>query len=97
VINKDENGLPAAIWYAVIKKGNYGPFISVEKRWVRKVRKDGKITETKYAGKSFNFPIDPEKATAMINAIRDLVLKAVSMSTEFTTAEAGLEGWEEEL
>jgi len=81
-ISKDENGKPASIWYCAVKKGQYGPFISVEKHWVQKVTNEGKILASKYAGKSFNFPIESAKATAMIGAINGLVLKAVKLTQD---------------
>jgi len=81
-INKDENGNPASIWYCCVKRGQYGPFIAVEKHWVQKVTKDGKILASKYAGKSFNFPIDNKKATTMITDINELVMQAVKLTQE---------------
>jgi len=86
-ISTDENGNPAAIWYGSIKQGNYGPFISVEKRWVSECTKSGKIVRTKYAGKSFNFPINATKGKAMIEAIYALVNKALTVAAEFSNAE----------
>jgi len=88
-ISKDENGNPASIWYCCVKRGQFGPFIAVEKHWVQKTTKEGKILASKYAGKSFNFPIESAKATAMIGAINGLVLKAVKLTQdmpEFKTA-----------
>jgi len=81
-ISKDENGKPASIWYCCVKRGQYGPFIAVEKHWVHKTTKEGKILLSKYAGKSFNFPIESAKATAMIGAISELVLKAITLISE---------------
>ena len=104
-ISKDENGNPASIWYCSVKKGQYGPFIAVEKHWVQKTSKEGNILQSKYAGKSFNFPIESVKATAMITALYDLVTKAIKLTQdmpEFKTAEkeqleAGAESYTEEF
>ena len=91
-ISKDENGKPASIWYCAVKKGQYGPFISVEKHWVQKVTNEGKILASKYAGKSFNFPIESAKATAMIGAINGLVLKAVKLTQDMPEFKPAAEG-----
>lgn len=104
-ISKDENGNPASIWCCSVKRGHYGPFIAVEKHWVQKYTKEGKILQSKYAGKRFNFPIDSVKATAMITSIHDLVMKAVKLTEsmpEFKTLskkplEAGAEYYTEEF
>lgn len=97
VISKDNYGLPALIWYCSIKKGNYGPFIAVEKRWVTETSKEKKVKATKYAGKSFNFPIEGEKARNMITSISALVIKAISLSDEFHTKQQEVDDALDEL
>jgi len=100
-ISKDENGNPASIWCCSVKRGQYGPFIAVEKRWVQKTTKEGKILQSKYAGKSFNFPIDCVKATAMNEAISGLVMHAIKLTQDMpefkTAAEEELPEWNKAL
>jgi len=62
-----------------IKEGQYGKFISIEQRWVRKMEGE-KIVESEWARKSFNFSYDNEKALATLNIVGELLKEALGAS-----------------
>ena len=88
---KYEDGTPRLIWACSIKKGQYGAFISVDKRWVTESNAKGAPVKTEYAGRGFNFPLDETKCMNMLTDIAMLVKKAVSCANEFKTVQAGIE------
>jgi len=103
VIMKGEDGSPKKVWRCLVKEGNYGKFISVEQHWVRRMQ-EGKIAESDWARKSFNFPYDKEKALATWNSIKELLEDALGIGAgakleKEVEEEFGeeLEGLDEEL
>ncbi len=105
VIMKNEDGSPRLVWRGFVKEGQYGKFISIEQHWVRSM-KGGKIVESDFGKKRFNFPYDKEKALAMFKSIKELLGDAFGAGAG-AGAELGreveeefgeeLEGLEEEL
>jgi len=87
-ISKDEAGKPKQIWLAAIKKGQYGVFISIERHWVRELTSKGAVKETRFAGTSINFPIDPKRCEEMLNSVTKLVKQAIKEAVNFKTAES---------
>ncbi len=79
VIMRSEDGSPRKVWRCLIKEGNYGKFISIEQHWVRRME-GGRIVESDWARKSFNFPFDREKALGTWNAVRELIEEALGGS-----------------
>ncbi|MCW3137911.1 MAG: hypothetical protein N2V71_07895 [Methanophagales archaeon] len=77
VILKKEDGSPRLVWRGFVKEGQYGKFISIEQHWVRSMQ-GGKIVESDFGKKRFNFPYDKDKAFAMLDSIRGLVEDAFS-------------------
>jgi hypothetical protein len=90
-----EDGKPRLIWAAFIKRGIYGPYISVEKCWVQSHTKKGQAKELKWAGKSYNFPLDTEKAEQHLKDLATLVHAALRSSKEFSTAQTDLQNGED--
>jgi len=72
VILKKEDGSPRLVWRGFVKEGQYGKFISIEQHWVRSMQ-GGKIVESDFGKKRFNFPYDKEKAFAMFKSIKELL------------------------
>jgi len=80
VILKKEDGSPRLVWRCFVKEGQYGKFISIEQHWVRRME-GGKIVESDFGKKRFNFPYDKEKALAMFKSIKGLVEDALGAGT----------------
>jgi hypothetical protein len=72
VISTNEDGTPKQVWRCLVKEGQYGKFISIERHWVRRM-KGNKITESDWARRSFSFPFDKEKALGLWNSLRELI------------------------
>jgi len=62
-----------------VKEGQYGKFISIEQHWVRRMD-GGKIVESDFGRKRFNFPFDKEKAFSMRDSIVGLLEEALQTS-----------------
>jgi len=104
VILKKEDGSPRLVWRGFVKEGQYGKFISIEQHWVRSMQ-GGKIVESDFGRKRFNFPYDKEKALAMFKSIKELLGDALGGAGAGSDLEKEveeefgeeLEGLEEEL
>ncbi len=79
VILKNDDGNPRLVWRGFVKEGQYGKFISIEQHWVRKIE-GGKIVESDFGRKRFNFPYDREKAFAMRDSVVGLLEAALGAS-----------------
>jgi hypothetical protein len=79
VILQNEDGSPRLVWRGFVKEGQYGKFISIEQHWVKKIE-GGKIVESDFGRKRFNFPYDREKALAMKKSVVELLDAALGVS-----------------
>ncbi|MDF2956833.1 MAG: hypothetical protein OD814_000455 [Candidatus Alkanophagales archaeon MCA70_species_1] len=81
VIWRDDKGMPKQVLKCFIKRGNYGPFISIERHWVQKVE-NGEVMETKWAGWSISFPYDKNRALTLLRSIKELLGEVFNEASE---------------
>lgn len=96
VILQNEDGSPRLVWRGFVKEGQYGKFISIEQHWVKKME-GGKIVESDFGRKRFNFPYDREKAVAMKNSVMGLLDAALGASDDVDLEREVEEEFGEEL